>query len=77
MKSIIENYSTLQSLWEKAVEVVRDTETIAGIRGVSAQMTSFDFFIGLVLGKTLLNHCDNLSRALQASQLCQQQKVKL
>ena len=56
MKSIIENYSALQDLWEKAAEIVRDTETIARIRGVSAQMTSFDFLCGLMLGEMLPNH---------------------
>ena len=65
MHSVIQNYSVLQELWEKAVDVVRDTETIARIRGVAAQMTSFDFFFGLVLGEMLLRHCDNLSKTLQ------------
>lgn len=65
MHSVIQNYSVLQELWEKTVDVVRDTETIARIRGVAAQMTSFDFFFGLVLGEMLLRHCDNLSKTLQ------------
>ena len=32
MHSVIQNYSVLQELWEKAVDVVRDTETIACIQ---------------------------------------------
>ena len=35
MQSIIQNYSILQELWEKAVDVVRDTETKARIQGVA------------------------------------------
>ena len=56
MMSIIKNYRVLNELWEKACEVVKDTETIARIRGVAAQMTSFEFFYGLVLGEMLLRH---------------------
>ena len=55
MQSIIQNYSVLQELWEEAIDI-RDTETIARIRGVATQMTSFDFFFGLVLGEMLLNY---------------------
>ena len=65
MMSIIKNYTVLNELWEKACEVVKDTETIARIRGVAAQMASFDFFYGLVLGEMLLRHTDNLNRTIQ------------
>ncbi len=65
MKSIIQNYKDLNELWEKACKIVKDTETIARIRGVATQMTSFDFFFGLVLGEMLLRHTDILSRAFQ------------
>ena len=64
MQSIIQNYSVLQELWDKAVEIIHDSDTIARIRGVAAQMQSFDFF-GLVLGESLLRNTDNLSRTLQ------------
>jgi hypothetical protein len=67
MMSIIQNYAVLNELWEKACSIVGDTETIARIRGVAAQMVSFDFFFGLVLGEMLLRHTDNLSRTLQHS----------
>ena len=33
MLSIIQNYTVLNELWDKACNVVGDTETIAGIRG--------------------------------------------
>ena len=64
MQSIIQNYSVLQELWDKAVGTIHDSDTIARIRGVAAQMQSFDFF-GLVLGESLLCNTDNLSKTLQ------------
>ena len=62
MKSIVNNYSVLQELWEQAIS---DTETIARIRGIAIHMQTFGFFFGLVLGEALLRHTDNLSRTLQ------------
>lgn len=41
LDSIMSNFETLQSTWEKAVDVVQDTETKARIRGVSAMMSTF------------------------------------
>ena len=65
MESIVKNYCTLQTLWDHAIDIVRDTGTIARIRGVASQMKSFSYFYGLVLGEVLLRHTDNLSRTLQ------------
>ena len=48
MLSIIQNYTALNELWDKACNVVGDTETTAGIRGAAAQMASFGFFLGLL-----------------------------
>ena len=69
MKSIIQNYEVLMEVWDKACEIIKDTETIARIQGIASQMITFDFFYGLVLGETLLRHTDNLSRTLQHSHL--------
>ena len=65
-KSIIKNYSALQRLWEEAADISHDTETIARIRGVAAQMNKFEFFFGLILSEVLLSHTDNLSKSLQS-----------
>ena len=65
MDSIIQNYSVLQEVWEKATEIVHDSDTIARIRGVESMMQTFDFFFGLTLGHDLLRNTDNLSKALQ------------
>ena len=65
MASVLSNYTVLQAMWEDAADIIRDTDTKARIRGVAAQMETFDFFFGLVLGEVLLRHTDNLSRTLQ------------
>ena len=44
---------------------MKDTESQARILGVSAQMQTFQFFYGVVLGELILRHCDNRSRTLQ------------
>lgn len=63
--SIISNYSVLMSTWDEAIEVVKDTESKARIQGVAAQMKTFNFLFGSVLGEMVLRHTDNLSRTLQ------------
>lgn len=65
LASIVDNYNLLQSTWEEAVEIARDTETKARINGVAAQMKTFNFLFGTILGEMLLRHTDNLSQTLQ------------
>ena len=50
MASVIKNYAVLQSLWDKAVTIVHDTDTIARLNGISSQMNKFEFYFGLVMG---------------------------
>lgn len=64
LASIISNFEVLQSAWVSALQVTCNTEAKARIQGVSAQMTSFQFLFGAMLG-ALLWHTDNLSRTLQ------------
>ncbi len=65
MLSILKNYQVLLDTWDEAVDVVRDVETKSRIRGVSFQMSSFDFLFGTMLSEMVLRHTDNLSRTLQ------------
>ena len=65
LASIVDNYGLLQRTWEEAVELARDTETKARINGVAAQMKTFNFLFGTILGEMLLRHTDNLSLTLQ------------
>ena len=44
LKSVMENYDVLQSTWDEALSIVKDTEGKARIIGVASQMETFDFF---------------------------------
>ena len=65
LASILENFQALQETWQESIEVAHDTETKARIGGVEAQMNTFDYLFGTMLGHMVLRHTDNLSRALQ------------
>ena len=65
LKSITNNYQTLQSTCEESVEITKDSEVKARLIGVSTQMKRFDFLFGVFLGEMLLQHTDNLSKSLQ------------
>ena len=45
--------------------MAQDTESKARIQGVAAQIRTFPFLFGSMLGKCILKHTDNLSRMLQ------------
>ena len=77
LHSILANYEVLQSLWEESIDCVRDTEMRSRIQGISACMTTFDFFFGVSLGELLLNHSDNLSRTLQTSSMSAAEDQKI
>ena len=51
LASILSNYTALQKLWEKSVEIVKDSETIARINGVASQISTFTFLFGVELGE--------------------------
>ena len=65
LKSILENYTALQELWDAALETGLDNEVRSRITGVNAQMESFNYFFGTSVGELVLKHGDNLSKALQ------------
>lgn len=67
--SIVSNYEALQSTWDEAVTIAKDTETKAWIHGVSFQMKTFDYLYGYMLGELILHHTDNLSHTLQHKSL--------
>ena len=69
LASITNNYSVLLSTWDEAIQVTKDTESKARIQGVHAQMRTFQFLFGTVLGEMVLRHTDNLSKTLQAKTL--------
>ena len=65
VKSILDNYDYLTELWDEAYEVTKETEARARIKGVAAQMTTFEFYFGASLAHLLLRRTDDLSRTLQ------------
>jgi hypothetical protein len=69
LQSVLDNYETLLTLWEEVKESPLDSEIKARIIGVEAQMNDFNFLFGVSLGALVLNHRDNLSKALQKSSM--------
>lgn len=65
LDSVLQNYASLQKLWEWSLDNCSDTDMKARIRGVSKHMEEYDFYFGIALGETLLRHSDNLSAMLQ------------
>ena len=63
--SVISNYAILQDTFEQSKNEVTDTELKSRIIGVSAQMTSFEYLFGTLLGECILRNIDNLSKTLQ------------
>ena len=45
LKGAIDNFDVLKDTWDKAMEVVKDSETKARIRGISVQMGTFDLLV--------------------------------
>ena len=56
LASIMSNFETLKLTWEKAVNVLRDTETKSRIHGVSVMMSTFNYIFGNILGEILLKY---------------------
>ena len=63
--SVVSNYAILQDTYEQSKDEVTDTEIKSHIIGVSAQMTSFEYLFGTLLGECILRSIDNLSKTLQ------------
>ena len=63
--SVFDNYQVLLDVWDESKESPLDSEIMARIIGVEAQMFTFDFPFGVTFGALILNHGDNLSKSLQ------------
>lgn len=70
LKSVIDNYTVLQRLWEESKDDTSDPSVKARIIGVEFQFKSFRIYFGIQLGFLLLQHSDNLSKTLQSSNMC-------
>lgn len=69
LKSILDNFTVLQELWELSYDESRDTEIRARIQGVAAQMSKFEFYYAASLAEMILRHTDNLSKTLQRNDI--------
>ena len=69
LSSVIENYAVFQELWLECLDYTKDTETKARILGVEAQMKTFNYLFGVLLGEVILRNTDNLSHTLQHQHL--------
>ena len=67
LKSVQNNYSVLQELWDYVLDGNVHPEIRARVIGVRAQMETFDYFFGISIADLVLSHGDNLSAALQSS----------
>ena len=72
LTSILSNYEVLLDTWDDAVDVVTDTERI---NGVAAQMKTYDFVFGAIVGEMILQHSDNLSHAVSTISAAEEQRV--
>ena len=69
-KRIFNNYQALQDTWKECLgQSGLSTEIRARIIGCQAQMNSFNYFFGVLLGERLFSHTDNLSATLQKRNL--------
>ena len=65
LKSVIDNYGVLQEEFNLCLESCLEPDIKSWIIGVKHQMSTFEFFIGVVIGERILKHTDNLSKTLQ------------
>ena len=77
MESVLNNYEVLLRLWEELLARNLDSDMRARIIGVQAQMMTFDFLFGVLVGSVLLRHTDNLSTSLQQKSLSAAQGQRL
>ena len=77
LSSVIENYAIFQELWLACLDYTKDTETKARILGVEAQMKTFNYLFGVLLGEVILRNTDNLSRIHQHLSAAEEQNVAL
>ena len=65
IQSIIDDYNTLQQLWDECLDKRLDPDVKGRIIVVKTQMSQYYLLFGLHLSKKGLHITDNLSRALQ------------
>ena len=69
LKSVVDNYTASQEIWEISKAQVSDQSIKARIIGVQAQFRTFRYLFGVLVGDLILRHSDNLSNTLQSPKL--------
>ena len=67
LRSVQNNYSVLQELWEFVLDGNTHPDVRTRVIGVRAQMESFEYFFGISVAELVLRHGDNLSATPQSS----------
>ena len=68
--SVMDNYTALQHTWNESLESRLNAEVNSKVIGVTAEMETFDFFLGeLYLGEYILRHAESLSKPLETNSI--------
>ena len=65
LKSILDNCTVLQELWELSYDESNNTEIRTCIQRVAAQMNTFEFYYASSLAEMILRHTDKISKTLK------------
>ena len=65
LQSVVENWVSLQELWDDMLETKLDAETKGRVLGAKYQIERFEYFYCVSLGALVLKHSDNLSKTLE------------
>ena len=60
MKSILDNWFSLQQVWEESLDRNLETEIKSRIIGLKRQMNTFKYSYGVTILQLVLRHSDNL-----------------
>ena len=63
-------------MWDEAYEVIKEAEPRARIKGVAAQITTFEFYFGASLAHLLLCHTSHILQHKDISATAGQQVAK-
>ena len=69
LKSVLDNWSAINMLWDNSLEEKFDPAMRARIIGVQNQIHFFNYYFGVYVLQLLLRHNDNLSKSLQNSEM--------
>ena len=77
LKSILDNWTAINSMWTISLEENSDPEMRGRINGVQAKMVKFEYFFSINILQILLRDSDNLSKTLQSPKITASEGQKL